>query len=158
MELISHCLLFFNLYLFLCGNIVSELYDSDMRNYLKTNLFAKHTIAIVLLFIFYISRDKNLNESNIFKTILSVILIYIWFILTTKTPFKITIAIISLVTTIYILNKYNERYKSELEKKHDPELQKRMTTIRCSQIFLAIVTFIITIIGNIIYITDKSNN
>lgn len=158
MEMISNTFLLFNLYLFLCGNILSELYDSEMRNFLKTNLFAKHIIVIVLLFIFYISRDKNLNESNILKIILSVLLIYIWFILTTKTPFKITITIITLVAIIYILNIYNEKYKLALAKKNDPELLKQITKIQYSQVFLTIITFIITIIGNIMYITDNDRD
>jgi len=152
----AYALLLFGLYSLIFGNILFEIFDDKVREYFKTNFYAKHIVAIILLFIIYISTDKNLTTNNVFKIILSVVLIYIWFILTTKTPFQITITIVFLATTIYILNIYSERYKMESENANDTELLDRITYIRYIQMFLTILMFIITIIGNIMYYNGYS--
>lgn len=152
----AYALLLFGLYSLIFGNILFEIFDDKVREYFKTNFYAKHIVAIILLFIIYISTDKNLTTNNVFKIMLSVVLIYIWFILTTKTPFQITITIVFLATTIFILNIYSERYKMESENANDTELLDRITYIRYIQMFLTILMSILTIIGNIMYYNGDS--
>lgn len=150
-------LLLFSMYSLIFGNVLIELFGCRLQQFLTTNMYAKHLIAILLLFVFNISTDKQLLTNNSLTILFITLSTYIWFVLTTKMHFKISIFVILISVVIYILKIYIEKYEIERKNTQNDEILITIKRIKYSQTILTIILLVTTFIGNVLYYIEKKN-
>jgi Ca2+/Na+ antiporter len=139
----------FAFYLIVFCNFVKETVGCRLSEVLETNMYAKHFVAILLLFFLVILADPNNDmERNILYYMGITILIYILYIITTRVSFPIMIAILLMLTVLYILDKI-------AQKKKEQGKEEQYKNYRLVQLILFIIIFATSIVGFILYFIEK---
>ena len=144
----------FLFYFIISGNYLGELLSCKMTEVLTNNMNFKHLVGFISLFLtLSLTVDTTTSLLNLF--ILSIIL-YIWFILTTKTTKFITMILISLLVIAFIIHIYKERVEyniqKNIKKQHNKNILKQINQF---DTIIIIIFILLTIIGVIIYIGEK---
>jgi len=147
-QITSLALPIFAFYLLVFCNFTAELLGCNLLTVLRENMYAKHIIGIILLFFLIIVVNPSNADKNIFKNILVALLIYLWFILTTRSPFSIMVAVLVCLIAVYITNIAKDRYTNE---KNEDAANKAQLI----QNILAITALILSIVGFFIYFYEK---
>ena len=91
----------FLFYVFMCASLLDTLVGYNARKFLGENELPKHVIAFMLLF-FTIG---TLNEMpSIFVTMLSTVLVYMWFLMMSKLPGTWNAFLLLLLASAFVLN------------------------------------------------------
>ena len=98
----------FLLILLVTGNFVAETFGCTIQKLFYKNQYIKH-VALLFLIYFTVNLDILNFENYYHNKLLSTIIIWILFILFTKSTFIFTIINFILITIIYIV--YYEKYK-----------------------------------------------
>lgn len=111
---------FFAIYLIIACNFIGELFGCKLRQLLTDNMLVKHFIGYLTLLFFAVLTNTNENTTTkdvIIASLISFIL-YIWFVLTTKTHLYVMIVIITLVFIMYVITiaKNNEINDQQIDK------------------------------------------
>lgn len=140
---------FFLIYLLIACNFLAAVFGCKLQHFLQTNMILKHIVGFLLMMFLIIFAEPRFRDTGKYfeATIYSVIL-YIWFVLTTKTHIYVTIIIITFFMTLYIL----ELWKGTLHQKIDEET---INNIKNAQLYITIIAFIITIFGFFQYMMLK---
>lgn len=134
---------FFAIYLIISSNFLGELFSCKFREILSSNMLVKHLLGLITFGFMVILVGIDLEEENVYYNgILLTIILYIWFLLSTKTHVYITIIIVLLFFVMYIIN-YRVKYLREKKKS-----TKKLELINK---YILIVTAILTIFGVINY-------
>jgi hypothetical protein len=104
----------FIFYLIIFSNYTKELLGCKLKKILKNNIYSKHLIAFILLYLLIniIDDDNNDENSEIYKFGYSFIL-YILFIITSRIPYYLIIIIFILLVILYNINKIKIKNKNE---------------------------------------------
>tara|TARA_B000000475_G_scaffold94878_1_gene77129 strand:+ start:808 stop:1386 length:579 start_codon:yes stop_codon:yes gene_type:complete len=138
---------FFAIYLIIACNFIGELFGCKFRQMLQENMYLKHLFGFLTFSFLVILVGIDINDVNdVIKGILYSIIFYIWFVLTTKTHIYITMFVLIIFLTMYIIS---IKIKKLEEKNKDIKKYKLINNI------LLIFAFIITIIGVINYLILK---
>lgn len=134
---------FFALYLIISSNYLGELFSCKFREFLSSNMLIKHLLCIITFGFLVILAIIDIEDENVYYNgILLTIILYIWFVLSTKTHVYVTLIIVLLFFVMYIIN-YRVKYLKEKKKSTQKlELINKYILIGC---------FIITILGVINY-------
>jgi len=138
----------FAFYLLVACNYIKEIFGCSLQSVLDSNMFAKHTIGFLLLFFLVVIINPDYADRDLVRNILVSIGIYVWFLVTTRTPFYIMIPVLILLIASYITSitkKRNETEKKEEAAKHAEKWQHG----------LAHAALVLSIIGFIIYVVEK---
>ena len=138
----------FIFYLIVSGNFVGETFSCRLQKHLSQNIYLKHFVGFMLLFFFAIFVDDS-KKINIYKQIIYTSIVYIIFILTTKTTVNIFIIVAILLFIIYILNEI-EKYEKDVNENIDFS-----ENVKYIKFGLSITALTILLIGNISYLLDK---
>ncbi len=138
----------FAFYLLVACNYVKEIFGCNLQTILDTNMYAKHTIAFLLLFFLVVIINPDYADTGIVKKIMLSVGIYIWFLITTRTPFYIMIPVLILLIGSYIASISKKRNESEKNEK-DAEYASKW------QDGLAYTALGLSILGFIIYVFEK---
>lgn len=134
----------------LLGKHVSELLACSISNIISTHFLVKHMIGFFILYTTLISIEKKKDLFNLFS---KTILLYIWFIIITKTTRRINISIIIILLITYFIYLYNERLKKKKYKnKNNNNLIKILDLYEKYIIYIVVV---LSFLGFIIYIGEK---
>jgi len=99
------------LYIIVSANFIANIFSCDLQQMLTDNQVAKHIIGFITLFfcITLVSPSDATGDSLIFvKKLLASLLLYILFILSTKTNGAMAIIILSILGVIYMTNAYKD--------------------------------------------------
>tara|TARA_B100000424_G_C22933404_1_gene496577 strand:+ start:1147 stop:1779 length:633 start_codon:yes stop_codon:yes gene_type:complete len=147
-----------SIFLFIiAGNYVGDIYSCGIRNFMREYMFIKHIIGFfIMLFFVGLVQDKL----NITQRIFQSIILYFWFIFIMRAPTIITISAIFLIGIIYIIDLYIGDLKTKLEenKEINEENNKLIEKFTSINNFLFILSFLISVIGTIIYIYILKKN
>ena len=142
----------FSFYLLIFCNFIYEIIGCKLKQTLKTNIYIKHLLAFILLIFLIILTNENYASKHPIEILIISILVYIWFIITTRTNIYVIITILILLLIIYYIEvkiKYENNDKSK-------KIYKNI------QYILLGITLLITIIGFIHYTmityNEKKNN
>lgn len=140
---------FFLIYLLIACNFLAAVFGCKLQYFLQTNMVLKHLVGFLLMMFLIIFAEPRFRDTGKYleATVYSIIL-YIWFILTTKTHIYITVIIIALFMVLYIL----ELWKGTLDEKIDEDT---INNIKKAQLYITIGAFIITILGFFQYMSLK---
>ena len=137
------------------SNYISELLGCKIQNLLTNNIFVKHIAGFMCLFFFIThlspfqieEKDGTLRKEKVGMTAIRTLLIYIFYIITSKTYWSFTLTAYSLIFIIYILYLVQTDYYLD-----DEETTERINNIK---LILAIAIAIIILVGFGIYLNEK---
>lgn len=135
-------------YLVVFCNFTAETLGCNLQYILRTNIYAKHIVSIVLmLFLVIFVNPKEADKDIIVKIGLSIV-VYFWFLITCRCPLFIMIIVLILLMVIYIINATKSRYENE------------NNNVKASQVdrlqkIIAIIAFVFSIIGFLMYLFEK---
>ncbi len=138
----------FAFYLLVFCNFTAEILGCNLQTALRNSIYAKHVIALILLFFLVIVVNPSYADQNILKNIGITFLIYLWFIITTRSPFAIMVGVLVCLVATYIANIAKDRYNNE---KNEDAAKKAQLV----QNILAIMALSLSILGFFIYLYEK---
>lgn len=143
--------LLFVFYMLVSTNFLADLIGCQMKQILHSSMLAKHILGFILLFFLVTLGNKTDIDEHIIRNLILTTLVYTWFIVTTHSPFIISLIIIILLIILYILNKRKERLLNENISANLIEAKK----IEKIQTKILILAVIFSFIGIIIYIIER---
>lgn len=138
----------FAFYLLVACNYTKEIFGCGLQTVLDQSMIAKHAVAFLLLFFLIVIINPDYADKEILKNLLISMVVYAWFLITTRTPFPFMMVVLVLLIASYIASvakKRNETEKKEEEKVRAAWWQEK----------LALAAFIISIIGFVLYAIEK---
>jgi cell division protein FtsW (lipid II flippase) len=140
----------FIIYLLISCNFLAQLFSCQLQNILRNHMYIKHIVGFLTMLFCIILVDSNIQKENRYlEGFFYAVIFYLWFWITTKTNLYITLNVIILFLIIYLL----QLYKNSLNNDQDNEINKEK--ISNLQIFIAIIAFIVSLIGFIMYYLEK---
>ena len=132
----------FLLFLVVSGNYVGELLGCKTRGIFTNNIYTKHLIIIFLIYftLDFIEKKKKHPIDILKKTII----IWILFIVSTKTYYIFTFMFILFLFCLYVIDEYEVYLKENNIKYNKNNIDKTRT-------YLEYLSFIMLIIGFVIY-------
>jgi hypothetical protein len=112
-------------------------------------------MSVILIIIFTILIFDDLSQLNILQIIKKTMIIYLLFILITKTHHNIFITIIILICITYIVKLRRDEILIELKNKKDPKYEKFEYISGFVLNSLIIFITLLTIVGVFFYYTEK---
>lgn len=143
------------LYLFIANNSTKNLFSGQLTNYIDDNRYAQHIIAFMTVLVLVVYMGNIQSNINI---ICYSILIYSWFILTTKIDLTWNIVLLAILL-IYFFYQNKINY---IENVDDPSISKKIkkniinSNNKTKKYFVYSLLFI-TLIGSSIYCLKKYN-
>lgn len=143
----------FILILIVSANFIGSIFPCRVQKLLSENVFMKHILGFFTM-IFFVMLSAPIVQNNILDTITNSFLLYIYFILLTKTAKYIFLLcfILLLVTYILIL------YKEQVKKNNDDKKNTKHNNIKWANDIISLlytITILFTIFGVIIYMGEK---
>jgi NADH:ubiquinone oxidoreductase subunit 6 (subunit J) len=136
---------FFALYLIIASNYIADLFSCKFREFLSNSMLIKHIICLCMFgFLVILSKSGiDLDKNNAYvEALIITLLLYIWFVLTTRTHVYITLVILLLFFVMYLISYRIKHLKTNKKSTKQLELINKYILICCA---------IITIIGVINY-------
>ena len=149
MKLNKIILAIFLFYLIIFSNYTKELLGCKLKKIFKNNIYSKHLIAFILLYLLIniIDDDNNDENSEIYKFGYSFIL-YILFIITSRIPYYLIIIIFILLVILYNINKIKIKNKNE-------DTNKYLDKYIYMELFVILIILFFMAIGFIYYGLEK---
>ncbi len=129
-------------------NFIPEIIGCRLQTLLRENMIAKHILGLLLLFFLIIVVNPKNADQNLIKNVIITLIVYIWFLFTTRSPLIITLISIILFIILYILNSKKDRLILSNEK-------DKIKFINNIQYIIIIFLIVISVIGIIIYTIEK---
>lgn len=141
----------FILILIVSANFIGSLFPCRIQEVLRENVIMKHILGFFTM-IFFVMISAPIVQKNIFDTIKDSFLMYVFFIMLTKTAKYIFIGCFVLLCITYLLVLYDKQI-DESEDHPNKKRNKNMNQYILSLLYTIIIT--LTIIGVIIYMGEK---
>ena len=117
-------------------------------------MFAKHIISIVLLLFLIVFTNQDEAHRNIPSKILIAILVYAWFMMTTRCPFTIMIIVLIFLFAAYITSVSKSKIQNNDSLEEDEKKQK-IKNAQFVQNAFAIASLVFSAIGFLVYLLEK---
>ena len=137
----------FILILIISANTLLPLFPCKFQSLLRDNMIMKHLFAFITMIFFVVLSAPLDDKTNIF---FKAILLYIFFVLVTKTNYKFFIAILILLATSYMTTLVkNDKKQNENKKEEELTMYDQFLFI------LYVVIICLTFLGMLIYMGEK---
>lgn len=144
---LNHTLAIFIFILIISGNYLAELLPCKVQSIVRNNMYVKHLLGFMtLLFFVIITLPEIFNE---FVFINSIIL-YIFFLVFSKTYYVFWIAVMILFSIIYIITLYTRIIEDKIVKHNNEKSDKKSDTEEDTTLFMQDDIFL----ENIQYVKD----
>lgn len=149
-------------YIIISSSFCSNLFSNGLKKAIESNRFVQHMILILLIMSLMILFGNpfgvEISSSHTFNIVIITLLIYVWFILTTKLDLAWNIAIIILLA-IYFLYESKNTVDLNLQLKDsltttETKSQLVNTFIQTNNVILVGI-FGVTLIGTLFYTGEK---
>jgi Ca2+/Na+ antiporter len=149
MELNALALPLFAFYLLVFCNFTPEVIGCRMQHLLRKNMVAKHLLSVLLLFFLIVLAQEDLSEKNIPYLVAFSVLVYAWFIMTTRSPLYVTFAVLVLLLIVYVIGAVKKRYAG------DPSQDAYSRKLEMAQRAMTTIALLISIVGFVLYFLEK---
>jgi hypothetical protein len=149
-------------YIIIASSYCSDLFSNGLKKAIQENKYAQHIILIILIvtlmFCFGNPFGVQITSNQPFNIIIMSLLVYVWFIMTTKLDLTWNIGILILLTIYFLFeSKYVADYNVLLK---DPIIDnntknKLVSTYLSTQKYLLVSIFGVTLVGTLIYANEK---
>ena len=136
------------LYLIVAGNFLAPLFGCRLQYFIESNFVARHYIGFLTMLLFVrLTSDTKSSFKNI---LVSSLIMYMWFVATTRVNFGTWILIITLASALFFIHYYESSEK-------DPDYKKTALDEHLPKIkeWLIISMALITMVGVIVYAGEK---
>jgi hypothetical protein len=139
----------FIMILIISANWMTPLYPCQFRALIESNIYIRHIFGFFTLM--FLVMLMNSTDVNLFDTTKVCFLLYIFYILSLRTPLFIFLLILLLLIICYILNLKKKEMIVKMQLKDDETLKNinKITDIT------TITTCVLTFIGVMIYLGQK---
>jgi hypothetical protein len=149
-------------YVILASQYCSNLFSHGLKEAIESNRMVQHLILIILIMALMIVFGNPLGveftNNQQFNIIIMTLLVYVWFIMTTKLDLGWNVAIL-IILTIYFLyeSKKISDYKLILSDPNLDNLKKKelFDSFDNLQKILLVTIFGVTIAGTLLYVNEK---
>ena len=149
-------------YIILASSYCSSLFSNGLKKAIQENKFAQHIILILLIISLMICFGNpfgvEITSNQQVNIVIMSLLVYVWFIMTTKLDLSWNIGVLILLT-IYFL--YESKYVSEYniiskDINISKEVKQEFLSIYMkTQKYLLVGIFGVTVLGTLIYASEK---
>lgn len=151
----------FILYLLISCNFLAQLFSCNLQKLLTSSMYAKHFFGfLTMLFCIIFVDSKIQKESKYLEGIVYTIIFYLWFWITTKTQYYVTMIIFTFLLIIYILqlhkNKLDQEIVDDITSIQAQNKVKQISQINTAKHVLGVIAFIVTISGFVSYYYNKT--
>lgn len=149
-------------YIIIASSYCSNLFSNGLKKAIESNRYVQHIILIILIMSLMILFGNpfgvQLSSSHSFNIVMITLLIYVWFILTTKLDLSWNIGVIILLA-IYFLYESKVSTEINLELK-DPLVTNETKTAIVNEFiktnnYVLVGIFGVTVIGALFYTSEK---
>lgn len=138
-------------YLVVFCNFTAETLGCNLQYILRTNMYAKHILSLILMLLLVILVNPKEADKNFGYKVLLAVGVYFWFLVTTRCPFFIMVIVLLLLISVYVMNATKSRYEGI----DDFESKQKAKQIKNTQNYVAIGAFVLSLMGFIIYLIEK---
>lgn len=165
---LNHSIAIFILVLIVSGNYLGELLPCRVQSIVRHNMLIKHILGFMTLLFFVVITIPGIFNEYIF---INSILLYIFYLVISKTYYVFWIAIMMLFSIIYIFTLYIKILKNKINKHNNEKSDKKSSTEEDTTFFihdsvfiervdyvkniLSYTVIILTITGFLIYLGNK---
>lgn len=134
------------LILAICGNYVGNTLSCHTQRILQGNMFAKHCIIILSLFVaidsLYTARNEKKNErrQNPLDTLGMTTILYIVFLVLTRMTREFTIFVFVLTVMLYFIDLFNDYYAGD--NIHIKKLKNVIFVLLCVSVVVGFVLYV----------------
>lgn len=149
-------------YIIIASGYCTNLFSSGLKEAIENNKFAQHIILILLIMALMICFGNpfsvQITSNQQINIVIMSLLVYVWFIMTTKLDLAWNLGILILLT-IYFL--YESKVISDYTSVSSDPLVSQQTknsilnTYISTQKYLLVGIFGVTILGTLIYLNEK---
>jgi hypothetical protein len=142
--------------LIVSANFLAEVFPCRIQNVLRSNMLVKHLFGLFTM-IFFVVLSSGVTEKDIFKIAKTSILLYILFILISKSQVYAFYFILVFLGITYIINIMKDKEKENIkgDEKTDKLINEKINNYDNIMYMLYLLIIITTIIGVILYIGEK---
>lgn len=143
------------LFLFIIsGNYIGELLGCRLIQLLEDDMIIKHILGFITLYI-TLAITIN-NQESLFQLFFITIILYVVFILTSKTTKYINFTIMILFLITFIVQLFKEELNKKIENKKNTQKDIRyLNIINIYNTYIIYIIIILIIVGIIIYIGEQ---
>ena len=148
----------FAMYLLVASNYVAELFSCRLRTLLSQNMWAKHIVAFFLLLFLVVVVNPEYSSKQPVLVFAMSICVYIWFFVTCRTNFMVTLLILLFLMMAYVTSLFKSQYKlraEETKDNKDPKLESNIKLANLLQSIFAYVALGLSVIGFVLYFVEK---
>ena len=149
-------------YIIIASGYCTNLFSHGLKRSIENNKFAQHIILILLIMSLMICFGNpfsvEITSNQQINIVIMSLLVYVWFILTTKLDLAWNIGILILLTIYFLyeskqISEYNVMLTDPvLDNKKKQELVSTYVSI---QKYILMTIFGVTIIGTLVYVNEK---
>ena len=140
----------FLVWLMIASAYMPELAGCQMRRLLGSSMIAKHAVGLIMVYFSVVLIAPGISDINaLAKNIIYAVCIYTWFVLTTRCPYYVILAIVIIAFQTYIL------HQQLLQEGVNQITETRKKDIQRLILRLSIISMTITALGVYLYATQK---
>lgn len=128
-------------YLIVLCNFVPEIVGCRLQNLLRSSMAAKHALGMTLLFFLVVMTDSTNADRNILRNILATAGIYLWFLMTTRCPFYVSLVVMVLLIGAYMASVRKQHAKKSGDSKSEAWDTKLQRICAVSALVLSVLGF-----------------
>lgn len=148
----------FAFYLIISAGFLNQIFGCKTQYLLNNNMYVKHLIGFFTLFFFVILLspiEQGIDSENLyFKKLGISIMLYILFLLSTRTKGLYFNIFLSLIGVNYILNTYADSLNKD---KHKEKHKEKIDKIRKAAKILGRISIVVLVIGVVFYYQEQKN-
>lgn len=152
--------LLLGIYTIVFSNVLMELFGCKLQRFLKKSMLVKHIIGILLFFLVIIYSDPDITKRDIPFVIAITLITYLWFFLTTRMSFEVSITVVIILLIIFSMEMYVNKYKArtDLTPEEKENFNTFITTMLYIESVLVVIAILITLFGVVKYFIKKRKN
>ena len=149
-------------YIILASSFCSNLFSDGLKNAIENNRLVQHLILLILIMtlmiIFGNPLGVEITHNEQLNSILMSLLVYVWFIMTTKLDLSWNICVLIILTIYFIfeskkISEYNMILKDD--NLNDAKKKELLDSFNHLQKYLLSSIFGVTLIGTYLYASEK---
>lgn len=144
----------FIFYLIIAAGYIANIFGCAAQKLFERNMLIKHIVGVFTLYFFIILEDphkpQSIDEYVFFKKLGATICIYLVFILSSRTKDIYFNSFLIILAILFLLKKYNESLDENIFK-------ERIETIKMYMTWLSLLSFLLILIGFVIYYIEKKH-
>jgi hypothetical protein len=151
------------LYLLISVGFVLEMLSCKFQTMLRDSMLAKHIITFIFIFSIVVVAGKGTpSENKVFGSTVATnlgvaVVVYVWFVMTTRTPVKWTLSILLLVFVSYILHMVRLDMQREIESGKRKVGDRTLHWVKISESGFVVAAIAATFVGVGVYTYSKRN-